>query len=197
MIFRIAFQHVVGWVKRYPAIVIGIAIFGYYLTAAIDMFNKTGKMHVTPLDFVLQFNSLIWMWLAAFVFLKLQKTKEKFYGEEREKLVLHHQLEKSKIASTILKQITLQLQDTINNPLAIIGAMTEDIRKRFRAEPDVMRRLDQIDASLKRIHNAIKDIATYQTAQVLEALQSDLQSGGSLSPPNNNDERRVLGEAHA
>jgi hypothetical protein len=192
MIFRTASQRVVGWAKRYPAIVIAIAIFGYYLTAAIDMFKKTGKMHVTPLDFVMQFNSLIWMWVAAFVFLKLQKTKEKFYGEEREKLVLQHQVEKSKIASALLEQITKQLQDTINNPLAIIGVMTEDIRKRFRGEADVMRRLDQIDASLKRIHNAIKDIATYQTAQVLEALQNDLQSGASLSPPSNNGEDKVL-----
>jgi hypothetical protein len=197
MIISMAFQHVVGWVKRYPAITIALVIFGYYLTAALDLYKKTGKMHITPLDFVLQFDSLIWMWIAAFIFLKLQNTKEKFYGEEREKLVLQHRVEKSKIASTLLEQITKQLQDTINNPLAIIGVMTEDIRKKFRGDPDVMRRIDQIDAALQRIHNAIKDIATYQTAQVLEVLQNDLQSGGSPSPPNNDDGCKILGEAHA
>jgi hypothetical protein len=194
MIFKIAFQRVVAWATRYPVIVIAIAIFGYYLIAAIDMFKKTGKMQVTPLDFVLQFNSLIWMWIAAFVFLKLQKTKEKFYGEEREKLTLQYQVEKSKMASALLQQITKQLQDTINNPLAIIGVMTKEIRKEFRGEPDVMRRLDQIDVSLKRIHNAIKDIATYQTAQVLEALQKDMESGGLHSPSNSIGESRVMSE---
>jgi hypothetical protein len=191
------FQVLLGWAKRYPVMIMAVGIFGYYLATALNLFRKSGKMHLSPLDFILQFDSLIWMWIAAFVFIKLQRTKEKFYGEQKEKLVIQHQLEKSKIASTILKQVTMQLQDTINNPLAIIGVMTEDIRKRFLAEPEVMRRLDQIDAALQRIHNAIKDIATYQTAQVLEALQSDLQEGGSPAHPGNNGEGRVLDEAHA
>jgi hypothetical protein len=191
------FQVILGWAKKYPVIIMAVGIFGYYLATALDLFKKSGKMHLSPLDFILQFDSLIWMWLAAFVFIKLQRTKEKFYGEQKEKLVIQHQLEKSKIASTILKQITMQLQDTINNPLAIIGVMTEDIRKRFLAEPEVMRRLDQIDTALQRIHNAIKDIATYQTAQVLEALQSDLQEGGSPAHRGNNGEGKVLDEAHA
>jgi hypothetical protein len=191
------FQCITSWARKYPVVIIGIGIFGYYLISALDLFKKTGRAHLTPMDFFFQFDSLLWMWAAAFIFVKLQKTKEKFYGEQTERLVVQHQLEKSRIASTILKQITRQLQDTINNPLAIIGVMTEDIRKRFRAEPDVMRRLDQIDSSLKRIHNAIKDIATYQTAQVLEALQRDLQSEGPLSSSNSNNECKALGEAQA
>ena len=189
-------QIILGWTKQHPIMIIAVGILGYYLATAFDLFMKSGKTRLSPLDFILQFDSLIWMWIAAFVFVKLQKTKEKFFGEQKEKLVMQHQLEKSKIASTILKQITRQLQDTINNPLAIIGVMTEDIRKRFLAEPEVMRRLDQIDASLQRIHNAIKDIATYQTTQVLEALQSDLETGGSLSLSSDNGEAKVLDEAH-
>lgn len=171
-----SFESIVGWARKYPAVIIGIGIFGYYLTTALDLFKKSGKMQLTPIDFVLHFDSLIWMWIAAYVFIKLQKTKEKFYGEEIERLTIQHQIEKSKIASTILDQITKQLQDTINNPLAIIGVMTEDIRKRFIAEPEVMRRLDQIDASLHRIHNAIKDVANYQAVQVLELLQTDIRN---------------------
>lgn len=176
MNIRRLFESIVGWARKYPAVIIGIGIFGYYLTTAFDLFKKSGKMHLTPIDFVLHFDSLIWMWIAAFVFIKLQKTKEKFYGEEIERLTMQHQIEKSKIASTILNQITKQLQDTINNPLAIIGVMTGDIRKRFIAEPEVMRRLDQIDASLHRIHNAIKDVANYQAVQVLELLQTDIRN---------------------
>jgi signal transduction histidine kinase len=185
-------QIILGWIKQRPVMIIAVGILGYYLATALDLFMKSGKTHLSPLDFILQFDSLIWMWIAAFVFVKLQKTKERFFGEQKEKLVMQHQLDKSKIASAILKQITRQLQDTINNPLAIIGVMTEDIRKRFLAEPEVMRRLDQIDASLRRIHNAIKDIATYQTTQVLEALQSDLQTGGSLSPPSDNGRDKAV-----
>jgi hypothetical protein len=176
MKIKILFQSIAGWARKNPVVIIGIGIFGYYLASALDLFKKSGRMHLTPVDFFLQFDSLLWMWIAAFVFVKLQKTKEKFFGEEIEKLMMQHQIEKSKIASTILNEITKQLQDTINNPLAIIGVMTEDIRKRFVGEPDVMRRLDEIEVSLQRIHNAIKDVANYQTVQVLELLQSDIRT---------------------
>ena len=179
-----AYHKAVEWIRKYPVVVVAVAMLIYYLTTTLNLFKKSEKMHLSVLDFVLQFDSLIWMWLAAFIFIKLQKTKEKFYGEEREKLMMHHQIEKSKIASTLLKEITKQLQDSINNPLAVIGVMTEDIRKRFFSEPDVMRRLDQIDTALRRIHNAIKDVANYQTAQVLELLQSDIKAEVSRYYPS-------------
>jgi signal transduction histidine kinase len=165
------FQGLVKWVQRYPVIVATVAILGYYTTTALDLFSKSGKTHLTFMDFFVQFDSLIWMWLVAFVFIKLQQTKEKVYSEEREKLSLQYQLDKSKIASSLLRDITKQLQDTINNPLAVISVTTEDIRKRFVSDPEILRRLDQIDASMQRIHHAIKDIANYQSAKVLETLQ--------------------------
>ncbi|MGA9364953.1 MAG: hypothetical protein WBW16_11375 [Bacteroidota bacterium] len=196
MKIRRLFQSIAGWARKYPAVIIGIGIFGYYLATALDLFKKSGRMHLTTMDFFLHFDSLIWMWIAAFVFIKLQKTKERFHGEEVEKLMMQHQIEKSKIASTILNEITRQLQDTINNPLAIIGVMTEDIRKRFVGEPDVMRRLDQIDTSLQRIHNAIKDVANYQTVQVLELLQSDMRTEILRSRAGETiDTRPLLGES--
>ncbi|MEK6570102.1 MAG: hypothetical protein AABZ61_01930 [Bacteroidota bacterium] len=190
-------KRVISWIGSHPVVLAAIAIFGYYLTTALDLFRKVGKTHFTLMDFVLQFDSLIWMWVAAFVFIKLQKTKEKYHDEERQKLVMQLRIEKSKIASALLKEITKQLQDTINNPLAVISVMTEDIRKRFVAEPDVMRRLDQIDASLQRIHNAIKDVANYQAAQVLELLQTDMNIEGSRFDPEDETEKLLIPkEAH-
>ena len=171
---KIIFQQTIKWVQRYPVIVASVAIFGYYTTTALDLFNKSGKTHLTFMDFFLQFDSLIWMWLVAFIFIKLQQTKEKVYSEERDKLSLQFQIDKSKIASTLLKDITKQLQDTINNPLAVISVTIEDIRKRFVADPEILRRLDQIDASMQRIHHAIKDVTNYQSAQVLETLQTEI-----------------------
>jgi signal transduction histidine kinase len=163
------------WLQRYPGIVASIVILGYYLTTTVDLFDRSGRKSLTFVDFFLHYDSLVWMWLVAFIFIKLQKTKERMHSEERDRLLMQLQIDKSRIASTLLKEITKQLQDSINNPLAVISVMTEDIRKRFIGEPDVMRRLDQIDVSLQRIHNAIKDVANYQTAKVLEALQIDMK----------------------
>ena len=190
------FEKPISLVQRYPVALTAILVLGYYLTSTFDLFNKSGTMKLTFLDYVLHYDSLIWMWVAAFVFLRLQKTKQKFYDEEREKLFMQLQLEKSKIASNLLKDVTKQLQDSINNPLAVIGVMTEDIRKRFVGDPAVMRRLDQIDTSLQRIHVAIKDVANYQTAQVLEVLQSEMKTGRSRSSGNGNGDGKLLTEAH-
>ena len=192
---RNIFERPISLAQRYPVALTAILILGYYLTSTVDLFEKSGNVKLTFLDYVLHYDSLIWMWVAAFVFLRLQKTKERFSDEEREKLFMQLQLEKSKIASTLLKDITKQLQDSINNPLAVIRVMTEDIRKRFVGDPAVMRRLDQIDSSLQRIHVAIKDVANYQTAQVLEALQSEMKTGVSRSRGNGNGGGKVLSEA--
>lgn len=189
------FEKLIHVVQRYPVALTAILVLGYYLTSTVDLFKKSGNMKLTFLDYVLHYDSLIWMWVAAYVFIRLQKTKERFYNEEREKLFMQLQLEKSKIASTLLKDVTKQLQDSINNPLAVISVMTEDIRKRFVGDPAVMRRLDQIDSSLQRIHGAIKDVANYQTAQVLEVLQSEMKMGMSHSSGNGNGGGQVLSEA--
>jgi len=167
------------WAHDHPVTIAAIAILFYYAATSLDLLRRSAQTRFSFLDFFLHFDSLIWMWLLAFVFTRLQDTKKRYYSEEREKLLMQLQVEKSKIASSLLREITRQLQDAINNPLAVIRVTTDDIRKRFLKDPEVMRRLDQVDASLMRIHLAIKDVASYQTARVLETLQSDMKTNNS------------------
>ncbi len=149
--------------NRYPVVFAAIAIYGYYLTTTVDFFKKSHESDFTFLDFVMQFDSLIWMWLAALVFVKFQQTKEKH-------LAMQARLEKSAVANAILQEITTHLQDTINNPLAIIRLTTEDVRTRSAADPEIVRGMDQIDSSSRRIHNAIKDVTMYESTRILEML---------------------------
>ncbi|HWP83416.1 MAG TPA: hypothetical protein VNN76_12275 [Bacteroidota bacterium] len=160
--------------RQYPVVVAGLLIYAYYLATTMNFFSRSVSSHLSFLDFVLQFDSLIWMWITAFVFIKLQQVRDKHAKEEQTRTMMETQIEKSAIASSLLKDITMQLQDTINNPLAIIGAMTDEIRRKYVVDADVVRRLDQIDASLQRIHNAIKDIAVFQTEQLLHSLQQNI-----------------------
>lgn len=169
-----------GIVQKYPVVVAGIFIYCYYLTTTLNFFGNTGKAHRSFLDFVLEFDSLIWMWLAAFAFIKLQGIKEKFYKDEKEKLIIRHELELSTIASNMLKDITVQLQDEINNPLAVINVVSGEMRKRNSADPEISKRLDQIDSAIRRIHLAIKDVASYQSSQLLSTLQKRLGVDGKI-----------------
>jgi hypothetical protein len=160
--------------QQYSVVVAGLLIYGYYLATTMNFFGRSQNGEMSLLDFVLQFDSLIWMWMTAFVVVKLQQMKEKHFKESQARSTMQAQIEKSTIASNLLKDITMQLQDTINNPLAIISAMTDDIRKKYIVDPELVRKLDQIDASLRRIHNAIKDVKVYQTEQLLEAVQQNV-----------------------
>jgi signal transduction histidine kinase len=166
-------RKVVELINKYPLVIGAIVIYAYYLTATIDFFRKTNSGSLSLLDFILQFDSLIWMWLVAFVFVKLQQTREKAMTEERSRIVAESKIQRAALASSLLNEISAQLQDTINNPLAIIRVSTEEIRKKFSTEVDVLRRLDQIDSSLRRIHDAIKDVVVYQSTQMLEEFRQE------------------------
>lgn len=157
-------------VNKYPVLIAGIAIYGYYLTTTVDFFEKSHEGKFSLLDFVLQFDSLFWMWITAFVFIKLQQSRESHFAEERQRIAMQTHLEKSAIANSILKDMTAQLQDTINNPLAIIRMSTEDLREKLESNPDMKKRLDQIDASLRRIHHAIKDVTMYESTRILDMI---------------------------
>lgn len=162
--------------QQYSVVVAGLLIYSYYLATTMNFFDRSHNAQMTFLDFVLQFDSLIWMWVTAFVVVKLQQVKQKQFEETQARQNMQTQIEKSAIASHLLKDITMQLQDTINNPLAIISTVTEDIRRKHVVDPELVRKLDQIDASLQRIHNAIKDVRVYQTEQLLESVQQNVGS---------------------
>lgn len=170
--------YVLRIVQKYPVVMAGVFIYGYYLTTTLNFFQHTGKGQRSFLDFVLEFDSLIWMWLAAFAFIKLQSVKDKFFKDEKEKLAIRHELQMSTLASNMLKDITKQLQDEINNPLTVISMMSNDIRKKSTEDADTLRRLDQIESSIRRIHLAIKDVATYQSNLLLTNLQKGIAEEG-------------------
>jgi signal transduction histidine kinase len=175
--------------NKYPVVVAGIAIYAYYLATTVDFFEKSHDSSFSFLDFVLQFDSLIWMWVTAFVFIKLQQSRESHFAEERQRMIMQTHLEKSAIANSILKDITAQLQDTINNPLAIIRMSTEDLRSKVEKDPEGRKRLDQIDASLRRIHHAIKDVTMYESTRILDMIAEIVEVPKSRPPAS---DRQVL-----
>lgn len=168
--------------NKYPVVFAGIVIYAYYLTTTVDFFEKSTNGSLTFLDFVLQFDSLIWMWVAAFVFIKLQQSRERHFSEERQRIAMQTHLEKSAIANSILKNMTAQLQDTINNPLAIIRMSTEELRSKINGDPEGQKRLDQIDASLRRIHHAIKDVSMYESTRILDMIGDIVDLPKSQAP---------------
>jgi signal transduction histidine kinase len=110
------------------------------------------------------------MWLVVYLLSRAQTMKQKYESDDTTKKQILSDVEKSSVASVVLHNVIRLLQDAINNPLAIIGSTAEEIRKRSPSDPYLSRQFEQINASLQRIHNAIKDVQVYESTELLEQL---------------------------
>ena len=164
------------WVNTYPIAFSVVGIYAYYLFTTLNVFKKSVVTHLSLLDFIFQYDSLIWMWLVVYVVSRAQTMKQKYEQDESSKKLILSELEKSSIASTVLRNVIRMLQDAVNNPLAIIASTTEEIRKQSPSDPSLGRHLDQIEASLQRIHNAIKDVQVYESTELLEQLHKQVST---------------------
>jgi exonuclease V gamma subunit len=126
------------------------------------------------MDFILQYDSLFWMWLVVYIVSRAQSMKQKYEADDSGRKQFLSEVEKSAVASKVLRNVIRLLQDTINNPLAIIVSTMEDMRKQYSSDPQSSRQFDQIDESLKRIHNAIKDVEVYESTFLLEQLHKQV-----------------------
>ena len=173
MVKRI-WKKLVRWINKYPIVFSVLGISAYYLFTTLNFFKKSEVTHLTLADFILQYDSLIWMWLVVYVVSRAQSMKQKYESDESNRKQILSEVEKSSVASVVLHNVIRLLQDTINNPLAIIGSTIDEIRKRNSSDPHLGRQFDQIEASLQRIHNAIKDVQVYESTELLEQLHKQV-----------------------
>lgn len=162
------------WISRYPLVFSVLGIYGYYLFTTLNFFRRSGVSHLTFFDFVLQYDSIFWMWLVVYVVSRAQSMKQKYEADETSRKQILSEVEKSAVASAVLRNVIRLLQDAINNPLAIIGSTMDEMRKGHSSDPQSRRQFDQIDASLQRIHNAIKDVEVYESTLLLEQLHKQV-----------------------
>lgn len=160
-------------IYRYPIIVAAIVIYGYYLLTTLNLFeNHTAKKSL--LDYVLQFDSLIFMWLAAAAYVQILKIQKEHKAESSRRSEIEKQFETQKIHTKVVNEITALLQDNVNNPLAVISITSKEIRRKFEKDTDIIRWLDRIDSSMQRIHNTIRDIQLYETQKMIDESSQKL-----------------------
>ncbi len=155
-------------VEAYPVILAGIVIYVYYLLASMYVF-KQDPGHHTVVDYVMNYNSLFFMWLAAAALIQIQKIRKSYKVEEGRRTQVEKILLQQKIYSQLVNDITLLLQDNVNNPLAVIAVTTQEMRRRFEADSDILRWLDRIDGAMQRIHNTIRDIQAYESQKMIDS----------------------------
>ena len=157
----------IGFLDRYSILVAAVVIYGYYLLTSIDLI-KHSEAKRGFLDYVMQFDSLILLWVIAAVIIQLQKYRKERRDQEEYRQKVQLEFERQRIHLQLLDEITALLQDNVNNPLAVISITSHTIRRKFEADEEIIVWLDRIDASLQRVHATINDIKAYQTEKIVK-----------------------------
>jgi signal transduction histidine kinase len=92
-------------------------------------------------------------------------------------------LDRQRIYSQLTTDITMMLQDNVNNPLAVISVTTQEIRRKFQQDTEIMRWLDRIDGAMQRIHNTIRDLQAYETQKMIDASNAEMQQPAGVGHP--------------
>ena len=163
------------YIEKYPVVIAAIIIYLYYLLTSVSLFKHTGEKQ-SVLDYVMEFDSLFFLWLAAAALIQVQKVRKAHKQEEENRRSIERALDRQQISSNLVKDITMLLQDNVNNPLAIIGVTTQEIRRRFETDPEIMRWLDRIDSAMKRIHNTIRDLQSYEAQKLIESTSDFIKA---------------------
>jgi len=161
-------RNIASFLDKYSILVAGVVIYTYYLFTSIDLIDD-GPTQKGFVDYLLQFDSLILLWIIAAVIIQLQKYRRQQREDKEYRRKIQLEFEKQRIHLQLLDEVTKLLQDNVNNPLAMISITSHSIRKRFESDEEIVAWLDRIDSSLQRIHSTISDIKAYQTQKILDS----------------------------
>jgi hypothetical protein len=167
------------FLEKHALVVAAVVIYGYYLLTTLDLFEQDHHAKKTLLSYVLQFDSLIFMWIIAAVTLQMQKYRKNRKEEEERRKQIETEYQRQRVHLQILDEITQVLQDSVNNPLAIISVTAHNIRQRFENDSEILAWLDRIDTSLQRVHMVINDLKAYQTHKIVFEERATVPVEGS------------------
>ena len=173
-IIMIVWTTVRKFVEKYPVLLAAVIIYLYYLLTSVSFFSQETSKY-SFLDYVMEFDSLFFLWLAAAALLQVQRVRREYRQEEERRRKVERVLDRQQIYNTLIKDVTMLLQDNVNNPLAVIAVTTQEIRKRFETDQEIIRWLDRIDGAMKRIHNTIRDLQSYEAQKLIESATEVLE----------------------
>lgn len=170
-------------VEKYGVLMAGVFIFAYYLWVAIDHFlNPHARRDFQGYFF--QFSSVVLLWGLTFLGAKVLEYKRKQKEEAERNAAIAQEYERRKMQLELLEEMSELLNDTINNPLAIISLSTSSIRERFQPDDEVLAYLDSIDGGLTRIREVLSNFKTHQTSKIIMSIQ-----GGASRQPSPQQEK--------
>ncbi len=172
------FTKVRDFVLRYPAILASYFIYSYYFMSTMDFYIKFKHRHFGATEALRHFDTLLWMWILAYALVKVIELREKLHKREKEILEQQHHIQLKETQIQTLHEVIMTLKHEINNPLAIILGYTRLLKKQV-AEPEAVKKIEEIEVASQRINHALKE---FSAAQVYEVSESPVGNLVELTP---------------
>ncbi len=171
----------VEFVTRYPAVLASYFIYGYYFISTLDFYIAFKKKHLGASETLSHFDTLLWMWALAYALVRVIELREELSTKEKESLTHQHTIQLKETQLRTLSEVVTTLKHQINNPLAIILGYVR-LAQRKSTDPDITKKLGEIEVAAQRINTSIKEFSLMRVYQTTDS------AAGNLVVTNNTQE---------
>lgn len=161
------------FITRYPAVLASYFIYSYYFISTLDFYVAFKKKHLGASETLSHFDTLLWMWALAWAFVRVIELREELTTKEKENLVHQHTIQLKETQLKTLNEVVMTLKHRINNPLAIILGYVRLAQKKS-VDPDITKKLREIEAAAQRINASIKEFSLVRVYQTMSSPVGDL-----------------------
>jgi signal transduction histidine kinase len=144
---------------RYPAVLSGYIIYSYYFVTTMSFYKHMKRASMDRFQIFSEFDGIIWMWLLAFVLVKVIRYRTSLQVEETIRIEREKQIEVQQTQLKTMREVIRTLQHEINNPLAIILGYVNQAEKEATQSPSLMKDLGEIRSGAHRIKKTLLDFS--------------------------------------
>jgi signal transduction histidine kinase len=159
-------ERIGNFLVRFPALVAGIIIYAYFLLTTLDFYQKAKNSALNALESVKHFDTLLWMWLLAWVLIKILHYRTRLHEQEQLRLQYEQRLQVREAQLKSFSEIVRKLQHDLNNPLTILLAYLRRAERGARDHPEVLRSITEARESADRI---FQTLSTFSNLRAYEA----------------------------
>jgi signal transduction histidine kinase len=170
---RNAFDAVVRFISRYPAILAAYFIYGYYFISTMNFYIRFKQKHFGASEVLSHFDTILWMWLLAWMLVRIIELRENLHAKEKENLQHQSLIQIKETQLKTLHEVVLTLKHQINNPLAIILGYVRLAQKK-NTDQDITKKLDEIEIAAQRINGIVRDFTVTREYEVMESPVGNL-----------------------
>lgn len=142
-------------IQQYPVLFAGLFMLAFYVIATINFVHQMRAATPDIFDYGFQFGGLVLIGVFAYMFIRMVRLQEELGHEVAVSHEQKRKLENRETQLRTLREVTLTLQDEINNPLAIISAHCVKLARQLSNDRELRADLETIQEAVKRIDNRL------------------------------------------